>query len=549
MIVDTNEKKLIKQAAQFVNLREQLHGSMPPCKIDKSKKDRVIAAVASITGRVPKLPEIALGSPEEQEVFLKYWNKARWAGTSDWEPGKVERFNRLHLQALLPGLILDRTAVKRPVLIREDQAQRLIYFGTFLAAFLLASVLVDANASSLHAYYRKKLRRTYLIDDDDDDDRPGPGLSKELATTQYGAPYHLIGATQTAVGRQGMDDEDRRRPFLFSRHFCGIESDGIRQGEYQQTEEYQRRSWLRLDLATAMAVSGAAVSPIATTNRPLFWLMMLLNLRLGQWFPRPSVEPSRGARWYVNPAMLMFDHFRRVGWRYCFLSDGGQYENLGLEQLLRRRCRLVIVSDAGQDQSSVFEDFTRLLRRLRVNYGIRLFNLDDDRTVQLDALLPDPTTRRSRRNHVIARICYPGAEPSEGLLVYLKPTLTGQEDVDLRLYRDTHPVFPHDATTEQFYDDTKIESYRHLGYHVATEAVRSLSKLVCEPGGPPGLTDRIRKVLRVQVPPPSAGEGPGQAPDSNQRFDVQHSPSSVGPHSSAKNPSEMPVPGPDPFVE
>lgn len=54
-----------------------------------------------------------------------------------------------------------------------------------------------------------------------------------------------------------------------------------------------------------------------------------------------------------------------------------------------------------------------------------------------------------------------------GWLVYIKPTLDGDEPVDIRQYHAEHPTFPHEPTSDQFFDEAQWESYRKLGEHIA----------------------------------------------------------------------------------
>ena len=58
---------------------------------------------------------------------------------------------------------------------------------------------------------------------------------------------------------------------------------------------------------------------------------------------------------------------------------------------------------------------------------------------------------------------HPGAP--DGVLVYIKATLTGDEPVDVTNHARAHPAFPHDATANQWFDDATFESYRMLGLH------------------------------------------------------------------------------------
>jgi hypothetical protein len=48
----------------------------------------------------------------------------------------------------------------------------------------------------------------------------------------------------------------------------------------------------------------------------------------------------------------------------------------------------------------------------------------------------------------------------EGFLIYLKPTMTDDCAIDLRAYRERHPSFPHEPTTNQFFGEAQFEAYR-----------------------------------------------------------------------------------------
>src|SRR5262249_12398734 len=155
---------------------------------------------------------------------------------------------------------------------------------------------------------------------------------------------------------------------------------------------------------------------------------------------------------------------------------------------------LSIVSDASQDGTSGFADLLRVLRRARFERGIRVTRLgppqsfgpggDEDEGASLLALLrpgqapargpaarqggaagPDaPAPHRSRRHFFFARIEYPAEGPGaeggvrEGYLIYLKPTLTGDESAELQGYAALNPDFPHNPTLEQLYDEDRFES-------------------------------------------------------------------------------------------
>ncbi len=55
---------------------------------------------------------------------------------------------------------------------------------------------------------------------------------------------------------------------------------------------------------------------------------------------------------------------------YVYLTDGGHFENLGLYEMVLRRCRYIILSDAGCDGTYTFGDLANAVRRIRIDFGI-----------------------------------------------------------------------------------------------------------------------------------------------------------------------------------
>ncbi len=58
--------------------------------------------------------------------------------------------------------------------------------------------------------------------------------------------------------------------------------------------------------------------------------------------------------------------------KWVYLSDGGHFENLGVYELVRRRCRLIIACDAGQDGDVTFEDLGNAIERCRADFGVNI---------------------------------------------------------------------------------------------------------------------------------------------------------------------------------
>jgi len=251
---------------------------------------------------------------------------------------------------------------------------------------------------------------------------------------------------------------------------------------YLKTTELEGMDW-HVDLGTALAISGAAVSPYmgVGTERSLKFLLTLLNARLGYWLPNPGCRSwlARTGRWATtaNAWYLFRELFGRLNEKSSRvnLSDGGHIENLGLYELLRRRCKFIIAIDGEQDGDVSFPSLMRLIRyaAIDLNADIRFPHLDD---------LKPRADGWSSSHFTIGVVRYqprreePGAEPTTepdlGVIVYFKSAVTGNEPAAVLDYRHREPTFPHQTTADQFFEEDQFEAYRALGYHAAEEALR-----------------------------------------------------------------------------
>ena len=112
-----------------------------------------------------------------------------------------------------------------------------------------------------------------------------------------------------------------------------------------------------LTMGLAIATSGAAASPnMGYHSSPtLAFLMTVFNVRLGWWLrnPRdPKVWTDRGTSVSLRELLYELLGMTTDDKKWVYLSDGGHFENLGVYELVRRRCRLIIACDAGQDGGS-----------------------------------------------------------------------------------------------------------------------------------------------------------------------------------------------------
>ena len=146
---------------------------------------------------------------------------------------------------------------------------------------------------------------------------------------------------------------------------------------------------------------------------------------------------------------------------YVYLSDGGHFENLGVYELVRRRCKLIVACDASCDPGHGFRDLHNAIEHCRTDFGAEIV-IDDfgplKPTVDASDATPAPA------HFVIGRIRYnPDSPPQDGILIYIKPTLRKGDPQDVLAYAKTNPQFPNDTTANQWFDETHFENYRALG--------------------------------------------------------------------------------------
>ena len=218
---------------------------------------------------------------------------------------------------------------------------------------------------------------------------------------------------------------------------------------------------------------GYNSSPLIT------FLLTLFNVRLGWWLGNPKYDrfADEGPRWAAAP--LLFELFGLTDSRrkYVYLSDGGHFENLGLYEMVRRRCHMIIVSDAGHDPELAFADLANAVRKIWIDLGVRIEfpKLDELRTRNKGR--DDPT--KGGPCYTVGCIRYKDADkaPSDlsdqvkdGTILYLKPGFRGDETADIVGYAAGSTEFPHEPTIDQWFSELQFESYRGLGFSIIKRA-------------------------------------------------------------------------------
>jgi hypothetical protein len=348
--------------------------------------------------------------------------------------------------------------------------QDVLMFGLLLLGLgLLVSRFVPVNRFSLNGMYRQRLIRTFL-GASHRDRQPNaftgfdPADDLRVHELKDVRPMQVINATLNNVASTSVGRHERKAyAFTFTPLHVGSSELG-----YRRSSEYGSDGGSRatgLSLGTALAVSGAAASPAMGiySSKARAFLLTLANARLGLWFGNPKddvtwqrSDPTLGVGPLVRELLGLTSDVNP----YVYLSDGGHFENLGLWSMVVRRCGVIIVSDAGCDPDYTFADLSNAVRRIRIDLGI---------PIEFGALdLSRAGQGVSNPHGVLGTIRYstvdgPGAP--DGLLLYVKATLSGDEPIDVRNFALLDPAFPHDSTGNQFFDEDRFESYRALGYH------------------------------------------------------------------------------------
>ena len=243
-----------------------------------------------------------------------------------------------------------------------------------------------------------------------------------------------------------------------------------------------------LSLGTAVTISGAAASPnMGYHSSPVVtFLLTLLNVRLGAWLGNPGLAGDETfflsyPNFTVLPIVAEAFGLTNDSSPYVYLSDGGHFENLGLYEMVLRRCHYIVISDAGQDPECSFTDLGDAVRKIRIDLGICI-DFDDIRIFGRDDTECD---RKQGCHAAIGRIRYSqvdGNDAPDGVIVYIKPACYGNEPRDIYEYFKTNTAFPHESTSDQFFSESQFESYRMLGVHtmnlLAPDATEEFSAFV-----------------------------------------------------------------------
>ncbi len=429
-----------------------------------------LAAVWHICVNVKYGSQLAMSAVVSGAIFASMRNwlvslTGRTAGPSSW---------RTWLAPYVPmvlayvTMLLIVALVGRGLLDMNGHAWLKWYGSTFaMFAVIAFGLLIEPSRVGLHAFYRDRIGRAYLgaratanaaenrtTDSEDTDDVKVKDLKER--------PYHLVCCAANDLAGDPVATLQR-----------GARSATISRLGFAMGNAYIAPD--ELTLGSAVTASAAAFNSNMGAQSIQFgpivdFLLTALNLRLGLWLRHPCAATALPRRW---PGLLYYREFfsqtsaSRASTalahgntdlptleRDVHLSDGGHFENLALYELVRRQCRYIIVSDCGADPTVAFDDLGNALRRIREDFDVE---------VEIDVAPLKPKDGISTQHVAVGSINY--SRVNRGVLIYIKPALTGSEPPDVRQYRTRNNAFPHESTGDQFYDEAQWESYRRLGAH------------------------------------------------------------------------------------
>jgi hypothetical protein len=341
------------------------------------------------------------------------------------------------------------------------------------AAFVAVYAFVGVSQFSIHRIYRKRLRRTFGLGRDGSGALYAPDEDDQVTWTELPdeEPELVLCCAQqrTGIAPGGLPAET----FTISRREVRIGDDIVPTDHYLAV--LPRDLAVERCVSSWTATSGAAFASAmgrmsrGSTNA----LMAATNIDLGIWLPNPRVVTDSNTRF---PRVRLGYLLKEIlGWydpsdRYVFVADGGHWENLGLVELLRRRCRTILCLDASGDTVG---SFTTLRQAVELA-GLELPDIVAD--IDLTGLDAISAESPALPGGIVAtlEVTYRGRgeETFVGTIYYAKAQVASCLDIALRRYAKADRRFPNYSTGDQFLRDEQFRQLVELGRAAGDELVK-----------------------------------------------------------------------------
>ena len=402
-------------------------------------------------------------------------------------------------------------------------------------ALVLLVIFVEQSSLSLHPFYRRRLASAFAVRRAEGPGaerrrgrrpgQPGADVAQPYADDEMtplgtyakpgrGFPAVTFAATANITGQDRTPPGRPAVPFMLAHDYIGGPATGWVRTDFLQALAGKR---LRRDLTVeaAMAISGAAfASAMGGMTRFYEVFLAISNARLGAWLPNPyfvALKLERLGDWTIPglPDRRRLSYFAREIFgihpstsRLLLCTDGGHYDNLGLVELLRRRCKRIYCIDASGAVPPLDDTLAGAITLAREELGV-----DIQLTDAAYDLVPGgrelmspagPFTnlnkRLSKSAVTIGSITYPevprrrtnpGDAPSRhkeatGELVFVQAVLTPGMPYQLLDFPQDDVGFPRDSTGDQWFNSAQFDAYQQLGHFIGQEAARRPAAAVGE---------------------------------------------------------------------
>lgn len=421
-------------------------------------------------------------------------------------------FNYRYIQEYLPDASSPYSDWHCQILEKTPFRTLTLLLFSLLALGVIFGRLISTNVFSLQYLWRNRIIRAYLgashvdrhpnsfTNFDRSDNlhmcdlwpEPGQPLTEKHARfddKRERKLFHILNLALNLTGGDKLQWQDRKaESFTVSPLHAGSYWLG-----YRRSTHYGGTGGITL--GASVAISGAFVSPnmgFMMNSAVVRFLMALFNVRFGWWLgnPGPAGDETNFLERLLNiPAKLVGFEVKRPfrldsprlsvipflseatgniddKSSYVYLSDGGHFENLGLYEMVLRRCRFIVVCDATTDPEYSFESFAMSIRQIRVDFGVPI----DMRELSVGA----PSQSFKNKYCAIGKIRYSCVDRDpddkettdddyDGVLIFIKPSLIGEESRDVINYWQARSTFPQEVITDQWFSESQFESYRALG--------------------------------------------------------------------------------------
>ncbi|MDP1821082.1 MAG: hypothetical protein Q8K58_14480 [Acidimicrobiales bacterium] len=344
--------------------------------------------------------------------------------------------------------------------------------------FLAVYLLVGVTQISIHRIYRKRLRRTFGLARNADGQLHSPPQPQQRLWTAMpdDNPELVICCAQqrTGIAPGGLPAES----FTISGRHVRIGEHVIPTTDYVTklngglaVERYVS-SWI----ATTGAAFASAMGRLSkgSTNA----LLAALNVDLGIWLPNPRLVQRSGAQFPKVRLAYLFKEILGVydpADRYVFVADGGHWENLGLVELLRKRCSTIVCIDASGDDAAAFTTLRQAVELASLELPDTVASID---LTGLEAISP---TNGAMPGGIVAKLNVTyvanGNPAVDGLILYAKAQLASNLDIALRRFAKADRRFPNYSTGNQFLSDRQFDQLVALGRAAGIEVTQQLSSL------------------------------------------------------------------------